>query len=45
MKAGGRVEPYKDDRDGFIGPYRVWHKFEQYPGLAMSRSFGDKNAS
>lgn len=28
VKAGGRVEPYKDDREGFIGPYRVWHKFE-----------------
>lgn len=23
------------------GPYRVWLKNEQYPGLAMSRSVGD----
>jgi serine/threonine protein phosphatase PrpC len=45
IKAGGRVEQYKDDRDGFIGPYRVWFKYEQMPGLAMSRSFGDKVAS
>jgi len=24
-----------------LGPYRVWLKTEQYPGLAMSRSIGD----
>ncbi len=23
------------------GPYRVWLKHENYPGLAMSRSIGD----
>lgn len=45
IRSGGRVEQYKDDRDGFIGPYRVWFKYEQMPGLAMSRSFGDKVAS
>jgi hypothetical protein len=28
--------------DGFIGPYRVWFKNDNYPGLAMSRAFGDK---
>lgn len=24
-----------------IGPYRLWVKNENYPGLAMSRSIGD----
>ena len=24
-----------------VGPYRVWVKGEDYPGLAMSRSIGD----
>jgi len=28
VKAGGRVEQYRDDREGFIGPYRVWYKYE-----------------
>ena len=27
-----------------MGPYRVWFKNEDYPGLAMSRSIGDKLA-
>jgi serine/threonine protein phosphatase PrpC len=41
---GGRVDQYKDG--GFkSGPYRVWMKNEQYPGLAMSRSIGDLIAS
>jgi len=26
----------------FIGPYRVWQKDIDIPGLAMTRSFGDK---
>ena len=33
---GGRV-----DRVYGMGPYRVWLKNENYPGLAMSRSIGD----
>lgn len=42
---GGRVEPMKDEDDGsFIGPPRVWVQDEEYPGLAMSRSFGDRVA-
>lgn len=40
-KAGGRVEPFKNMMGEFIGPPRVWKKFEQAPGLMMSRSFGD----
>jgi serine/threonine protein phosphatase PrpC len=28
-----------------MGPQRVWIKDEEVPGLAMSRSFGDKVAA
>lgn len=41
MKAGGRVEAYKDADGNDIGPLRIWVKEEQVPGLAMTRSFGD----
>lgn len=41
LKAGGRVEPYKEASGQFIGPERVWLQHEQLPGLAMSRSIGD----
>lgn len=50
-KCGGRVEPirgrgYVDSgTDAFVGPARVWLKQYRYPGLAMSRSFGDYIAS
>ena len=37
--SGGRV-----DKIYGMGPYRVWFKDEDYPGLAMSRSIGDKLA-
>lgn len=37
---GGRVEKFNDGGE-YIGPYRVWLKYEDYPGLAMSRSLGD----
>jgi serine/threonine protein phosphatase PrpC len=36
VAAGGRV-----DRIYGMGPYRVWFKDGDYPGLAMSRSIGD----
>jgi len=35
-QSGGRV-----DRVYGMGPYRVWMKNDNYPGLAMSRSIGD----
>jgi len=45
----GRVEPYQgilinypDETGTYIGPYRVWLKDQNIPGLAMSRSFGDQ---
>ena len=37
--SGGRV-----DKIFGMGPYRVWFKGEDYPGLAMSRSIGDRLA-
>ena len=36
---GGRV-----DKIFGMGPYRVWFKNEDFPGLAMSRSIGDRLA-
>jgi len=41
LEKGGRIESYKDEDGGFVGPERVWLKTEDVPGLAMSRSFGD----
>ena len=42
---GGRVFPYRDEMGDQMGPYRVWIKEENIPGLAMTRSFGDYVAS
>lgn len=42
---GGRVERFMDDYGRLSGPYRIWKKNEEAPGLAMSRSFGDKLAA
>ena len=44
LEKGGRIEPMKDEDNSFIGPPRVWLKKQDYPGLAMSRSFGDRVA-
>ena len=41
LKSNGRIEPYKNENNFYIGPDRVWLKDEDVPGLAMSRSFGD----
>lgn len=40
LSSGGRVEKYKDNGNP-VGPFRVWLKYDDYPGLAMSRSMGD----
>ena len=41
---GGTVEQiYNEDGKG-VGPFRVWIKGQDYPGLAMSRSIGDMEA-
>jgi serine/threonine protein phosphatase PrpC len=44
LEKGGRIEPMRDEDNTFIGPPRVWLKEQDYPGLAMSRSFGDRVA-
>ncbi|KAL4452856.1 hypothetical protein ABPG74_002421 [Tetrahymena malaccensis] len=38
---GGRVDSYRDYNGDPVGPARVWMKYDDIPGLAMSRSFGD----
>ena len=39
-KSGGAVRKFSETEDD-VGPYRVWKKNEELPGLAMSRSIGD----
>lgn len=39
--SGGRVQRLTDNAGNKIGPYRVWIKNGNSPGLAMSRSIGD----
>ena len=42
LSFGGRVEALFDtETQKQLGPYRVWLKDENVPGLAMSRSLGD----
>mmetsp|Transcript_20353 Transcript_20353/g.17652 ORF Transcript_20353/g.17652 Transcript_20353/m.17652 type:complete len:225 (+) Transcript_20353:1403-2077(+) len=41
LSHGGRVETYRDIYGNQVGPYRVWLKHENIPGLAMARSIGD----
>ena len=42
---GGRVKKcYDEEHKRFIGPDRVWMKNKEEPGLAMTRSLGDKIA-
>ena len=45
ISKNGRVEPFREPDGEPVGPYRVWLKDENIPGLAMSRSLGDKVAS
>lgn len=42
-KMGGAVHKIKNKYGNEIGPYRVWAKGKDFPGLAMSRSIGDFN--
>lgn len=45
-KKGGRIKPYIDMETGEeVGPQRVWVKDDDVPGLAMTRSFGDRVAA
>ena len=41
LMSGGVVSQMKNEYGEVIGPYRVWAKGGDYPGLAMSRSIGD----
>ena len=41
---GGIVDQVKDENGERTGPFRVFMKNMEQPGLAMSRSFGDKKA-
>ena len=43
-KLGGCVHQTIDYEGEFTGPYRVWVKDEEYPGIAVSRSIGDNVA-
>ena len=45
LKSGGRVAKITDQYGKLVGPYRAWQKFGSLPGLAMSRSIGDKMGS
>lgn len=44
QRAGGRVEPMKDEDGTPLGPERVWLPTRNLPGIAMSRSLGDRVA-
>lgn len=44
IASGGEVEKMVDEDNIEVGPYRIWIKGEQYPGIAMSRSIGDMDA-
>ena len=41
LLSGGVVEQMQNQFGEGVGPYRVWVKGQDYPGLAMSRSIGD----
>ncbi len=38
---GGEIARFRDKEGVELGPLRVWAKGAPYPGLAMTRSFGD----
>ena len=42
--SGGCVKQYLDEGDIPNGPFRVWIKGEEYPGIAISRTIGDLDA-
>lgn len=45
VKSGGEVRPVRTNQGHLIGPDRVWVRNQPYPGLAMSRSIGDRVAA
>jgi serine/threonine protein phosphatase PrpC len=44
LEAGGKVARLLDENGKRVGPYRVWNAEGRLPGLAMSRSLGDRVA-
>ena len=45
LSSGGRIKPFFDEElKKYLGPERVWLKNSDIPGLAMTRSIGDKVA-
>ena len=44
VENGGEISQFEEDGEK-SGPFRVWKKGEEYPGIAMSRSIGDFIAS
>ena len=44
LENDGRIQPFVEDGE-FVGPERIWIKEEEVPGLAMTRSFGDRVAA
>ena len=44
LMAGGEIRQMKNDYGEGRGPFRVWIRGKEYPGLAMSRSIGDQHA-
>jgi len=46
LAKGGRIDAFRDyyNNGEPIGPMRVWVKYDEIPGLAMSRSMGDRVA-
>ena len=45
LDADGEIEKIEDEYGVWQGPLRVWVKDAEVPGLAMTRSFGDRIAS
>ena len=45
ISSNGRVCQMRTEYDELVGPYRVWLKDQDTPGLAMSRSIGDQIGS
>ncbi len=44
LTRGGKIEAYRDYKGLSLGPQRIWLPDMSGPGLAMSRSLGDKLA-
>jgi len=45
LECGGRVDTCRSPTKEPIGPLRVWLRLQDVPGLAMTRSFGDRVAA